>query len=178
MPTKARKKIQGPSLYKTFVDAYMKARPNEKRDVKHHNAQVEWNEEYVKEKIEEYLEIYNELDYRIKKRKPFDEELIEDLRELPPVGKIPLEPLSKTKRQPAQERAYNELNTISDRIASLVQVKQMGLFTAENRKQLKQLMKDRQTKTFGIKRLQSKQKASTRYKDRRKKIVDHLFETK
>ncbi|CAF4041373.1 unnamed protein product [Rotaria sp. Silwood2] len=252
MPTKARKQIQGPSLYKTFVDAYMKARPNEKRDVKHHNAQVEWNEikwneEYVKEKIEEYLEIYNELrassnqglerlpllnysnqsktnrnrpvkriktnqtnkrtnqnnnenkkddeqpnnfddfhddhdddqdddgddnndqeknknkkDYRIKKCKPFDEELIEDLRELPPVGKVPLEPLSKTKRQPVQERAYNELNAISDRIASLVQVKQM----------------DRQTKTFEIKRLQSKQKASTRYKDRRKKIVDHLFETK
>ncbi|CAF3398459.1 unnamed protein product, partial [Rotaria sp. Silwood2] len=268
MPTKARKQIQGPSLYKTFVDAYMKARPNEKRDVKHHNAQVEWNEikwneEYVKEKIEEYLEIYNELrassnqglerlpllnysnqsktnrnrpvkriktnqtnkrtnqnnnenkkddeqpnnfddfhddhdddqdddgddnndqeknknkkDYRIKKCKPFDEELIEDLRELPPVGKVPLEPLSKTKRQPAQERAYNELNAISDRIASLVQVKQMGLFTAENRKQLKQLMKDRQTKTFEIKRLQSKQRASTRYKDSRKKIVDHLFETK
>ncbi|CAF4583981.1 unnamed protein product, partial [Rotaria sp. Silwood2] len=56
----------------------------------------------------------NKKDYRIKKRKPFDEELIEDLRELPPVGKVPLEPLSKTKRQPAQERAYNELNAISD----------------------------------------------------------------
>ncbi|CAF3028911.1 unnamed protein product, partial [Rotaria sp. Silwood2] len=133
----------------------MKAQPNEKRNIKHRNAQlqwseIKWNEEYVKEKIEEYLEIYNELgassdqglermslpnssnqsktnrneeqpnnfddfhndnddddqeknknkkDYRIKKRKPFDDELIEDLRELPPVGKVPLEPLSKTKRQ-------------------------------------------------------------------------------
>ncbi|CAF4252877.1 unnamed protein product [Rotaria sp. Silwood2] len=229
MPTKARKQIQGPSLYKTFVDAYMKARPNEKRDVKHHNAQVEWNEikwneEYVKEKIEEYLEIYNELrassnqglerlpllnysnqsktnrnrpvkriktnqtnkrtnqnnnenkkddeqpnnfddfhddhdddqdddgddnndqeknknkkDYRIKKCKPFDEELIEDLRELPPVGKVPLEPLSKTKRQPAQERAYNELNAISDRIASLVQVDHLFETKPELHPQLKKL---------------------------------------
>jgi hypothetical protein len=33
MPTKSSKKSQGPSLYKTFVDAYMKARPNEKRAV-------------------------------------------------------------------------------------------------------------------------------------------------
>ncbi|CAF3242012.1 unnamed protein product [Rotaria sp. Silwood2] len=269
MPMKAKKKTQGPSLYKTFVDAYMKARPNERRDVKHRNAQLEWseikwNEEYVKEKMEEYLEIYNELgtssdqglermpvpnsskqskttrsrpvkriktnetnermnqdnneskkddeepnniddlhdndddkdddhdddvdknnqgknkvlDYRIKRRKPIPVELIEDLRELPPLGKIPLEPLSKTKRQPAQERAYKELSTINDRIASLVQVKQMGLLTAENRKQLKQLFKDRQTKTFEIKRLQSKQRSSTRYKDRRKRIVDRLFETK
>ncbi|CAF5138559.1 unnamed protein product, partial [Rotaria sp. Silwood1] len=58
MPTKSNKKLQGPSLYKTFVDAYMRARPNEKRADKHYDAQVEWNEikwneEYVKEKIEE-----------------------------------------------------------------------------------------------------------------------------
>ncbi|CAF5157788.1 unnamed protein product, partial [Rotaria sp. Silwood1] len=67
MPTKSNKKLQGPSLYKTFVDAYMRARPNEKRADKHYDAQVEWNEikwneEYVKEKIEEYLEKYNQLE--------------------------------------------------------------------------------------------------------------------
>jgi hypothetical protein len=33
MPSKSNKKLQGPSLYKTFIDAYMKARPNEKRAV-------------------------------------------------------------------------------------------------------------------------------------------------
>lgn len=33
MPTKAGKKSQGASLYKRFVDAYMKARPEEKRAV-------------------------------------------------------------------------------------------------------------------------------------------------
>ncbi|CAF5220925.1 unnamed protein product, partial [Rotaria magnacalcarata] len=65
MSTKPSKKTQGASLYSMFIDAYMKARPNEKRDVKLHDGQAEWseikcNEEYVKEKIEEYLEIYNE----------------------------------------------------------------------------------------------------------------------
>jgi hypothetical protein len=34
MPSKSNKKLQGPSLYKTFVDAYMKARPDEKRAVR------------------------------------------------------------------------------------------------------------------------------------------------
>jgi len=33
MPTKSMKQIQGPSLYKTFIDAFMKAHPNEKRAV-------------------------------------------------------------------------------------------------------------------------------------------------
>ena len=32
MPPKSNKK-NGPSLYKSFVDAYMNARPNEKKDV-------------------------------------------------------------------------------------------------------------------------------------------------
>ncbi|CAF4554692.1 unnamed protein product, partial [Rotaria socialis] len=65
MSTKLSKKTQGASLYSMFIDAYMKARPNEERNVKLHGGQAEWseikcNEEYVKEKIEEYLEIYNE----------------------------------------------------------------------------------------------------------------------
>ncbi|CAF4489521.1 unnamed protein product, partial [Rotaria sp. Silwood2] len=270
MPTKPSQKIQGPSLYKSFVEAYMKARPDEKRSVKHHNAQVEWNEirwneEYVKEKIEEYLETYNELiassnqglehqpssissnqpnanrnrrvkrnkldqsnettnqdnnenknddeqsngsddvdddeddqdddedddenqekkkkkkkkkNYNIKKRKLGHEESIEDPRALSSVGNVLFEPLPKDKRQPAQERAYKELSAINDRIASLIQVKQMGLLTAENRKQLRQLMKERKTKTYAIRRLQSRQRASTRYRTKRRKIVEHLFETK
>ncbi|CAF1416944.1 unnamed protein product, partial [Rotaria sordida] len=275
MPTKANKKLHGPSLYKTFVDAYMKARPDERRVIKHRAAQLEWNEikwneEYVKEKIEEYLEIYNklefpsdqgieclsssslshssklsktnrirsvkkkqkidqsndttnqnttddkqsndiddlddlddldeddqeddndkvensveekkkkkrDLDYRLRKRKPVEEEIFEDPKELPPIKGIPLEPLSKQKKQPAQERLYKQLSDINDRIASLVQVRQMGLSTTENRKQLKQLMKDRTKKAFELKRLQSKQRSSDRYRIRRKQIVEHLFETK
>ncbi|CAF4032014.1 unnamed protein product [Rotaria sordida] len=267
MPTKASQKFQGPSLYKTFVDAYMKARPDEKRTTKHHDAQAEWNEikwneEYVKEKIEEYLEIYNKLigssnqnfehqslsissnqlktnrnrqikrnninqdnneninddeqsngsddlnddgdgddddddddhdddddedqeKYKKKtihnikkKRKLVDEELIEDPQALSSGGRLSFEPLVKDKRQPAQERVYNELSAINDRIASLIQVRQMGLLTIENRRQLKQLMKDRKTKTYALRRLQSRQKASNKYRVKRRKIVEHLFETK
>jgi hypothetical protein len=33
MPKKSDKKISPPTLYKTFVDAYMKARPDEPRAV-------------------------------------------------------------------------------------------------------------------------------------------------
>ncbi|CAF1359270.1 unnamed protein product [Adineta ricciae] len=239
MPTKSNKKIQGPSLYKTFVDAYMKARPNETRAAKFYDAQVEWNEiksneEYVKEKIEEYLEIYNSLDetvnedfdqptspiepkslrsrmkkkskvdvdnnedeqpnasdncnekqekkkkpaVRIKKPKILQEKTLEDPTQVPPIPGIPLEPLAKQKRQPAQERIFKEITAINERIASLIQVRQMGLATVENRKQLKQLIKDRNTKGFELKRLQSKQRSSSRYRVKKKQIVQHLFETK
>ncbi|CAF3698963.1 unnamed protein product [Rotaria sordida] len=270
MPTKSSKKIQGPSLYKTFIDAYMQARPNEKRADKHYNAQAEWNEikwneEYVKEKIEEYLEKYNQFEtpsnqglerssspssstqpktsrcrptrkktkidqsndiineddknenktddeqsnsinnldeddpddddeddddddeekkkknkkksYYIRKRKTI-EEILEDPKELPTVNNVSLDPLTKQKKQPAQERAFKELSSINERIASLVQVRQMGLSTPENRKQLKQLMKERKKKAYELKRLQSKQKASNKYRIKRRKIVEHLFETK
>ncbi|CAF4260586.1 unnamed protein product [Rotaria sp. Silwood2] len=262
MPTKLSKKIQGPSLYKTFIDAYMKARPNEKRADKHYDAQVEWNEikwneEYVKEKIEEYLEKYNQFEapsnqdlerpssplssaqpknsrsrpkkkpkidqsndttneddkqskgvddldeddledededededdeekknknkkkaYFIRKRKPIEEVIFEDAKGLPAVSGVSLEPLAKQKRQPAQDRAFKELSSINERIASLVQVRQMGLSTPENRRQLKQLMKERRKKAYELKRLQSKQKASNKYRIKRRKIVEHLFETK
>ncbi|CAF0966810.1 unnamed protein product [Rotaria sp. Silwood1] len=270
MPTKPIKKFQGPSLYKMFVDAYMKARPDEKKATKHRGAIAEFNEikldeEYLKEKIEEYLEIYNKLsatnnqdceyqpnvnrsrvlkrnrtdqsnettnqdndennnddeesndcdyfdknendqnhtDYdddelydeddqektkknnkkpnnnnNIKKRKLIDEELLKDPHGLPCVRGVPLVPLSADTRQPAQQRAFRELSAINDRIASLIQVKQMGLLTPENRNQLKQLMQDRKTKHFELKRLQSKQRASNRYRDKRRKIVEYLYETK
>lgn len=202
--------------------------------VRHHDAQVEWNEikaneELVKEKIEEYLEIYHKLgapeneglarppspvnpprkdnrgrprknanntdtneqipttttknkennsekkdkdeewnglddldddddeeeqekktrkkkSYYVKKRKATDEDIIEDPSKLIQTTGGPLEPLPKKVRQPAQERAYKELSAINERIASLVQVRQMGLSTPENKKQLKQLIVDRKKK--------------------------------
>ncbi|CAF1635953.1 unnamed protein product, partial [Adineta ricciae] len=266
MPTKAGKKSQGATLYKRFVDAYMKARPEEKRAVKHHDAQVEWNsikhnEELVQEKIEEYLETYdklgapenaglarppspevierretrgrpkkdakanptttadkensgenkkkdedwNEVDdlddldddeeeeeeevevekkkkkkksYYVKKRKPADEDIILDPTLAAQTTGGPLEPLPKKIRQPAQEKAYKELSAINERIASLVQVRQMGLATAENKKQLKQLIIDRKKKAYELKRLQSKQRASNKYRNKQKKIVDNLLESK
>ncbi len=239
--------------------------------VRHHDAQVEWNkiktnEELVREKIEEYLEIYNKLgapanqglarppspvtherkdsrgrprrntkttdesantkntdesankenggeiekkgeeewnglddlndndddddydddddedgekkkkkkkkSYYVKKRKAVDDDIIEDPSQIASQQTGgPLEPLPKKLRQPAQERAYKELSAINERIASLVQVRQMGLSTPENKKQLKQLMGDRKKKAYELKRLQSKQRASNKYRTKQKKIV-------
>ncbi|CAF3380058.1 unnamed protein product [Rotaria socialis] len=269
MSTKLSKKTQGASLYSMFIDAYMKARPNEERNVKLHGGQAEWseikcNEEYVKEKIEEYLEIYNEFcaastqhlerptspravkkrkfnhcrqgkknrnenetnqensengeedeecDIFVnfndededddnddddddgqdgkrrnksnkkkssisKKKKPADKELMEDLNNLSDLAGFALKPLEKDKRHPAQQRIFNELTAINSHIASLVQVKQMGLLTPENTRQLKQLMKDRKKKAFELRRLQGRQRASNKYRVKRRKIVEYLYETK
>ena len=107
-----------------------------------------------------------------KKRRNIDEEITEDPSSfLIPLPGGPLEPLSKQKRQPAQDKSYKELSAINERIASLVQVRQMGLATADNKKQLRQLMRDRKKKAYELKRLQSKQKASNKYRVKRKKIV-------
>ena len=108
---------------------------------------------------------------RKKKKSVIDDEIIEDPSDLTVVNGTRIEPLAKQKRQPAQEKAYKELSSINERLASLVQVKQMGLATEENRKQLKQLMKDRKKKAFELRRLQSKQRASNKYRNKRRKIV-------
>jgi hypothetical protein len=115
------------------------------------------------------------LTHPIKIRKPVEKEIfIEDPTQIPPIPGIPLEPLSKRKRQPAQERLFDQLSSINERIASLVQVRQMGLSTPENKKQLKQLIRDRDKKAFELKRLQSKQRSSNKYRIKKKKIVKFI----
>jgi hypothetical protein len=47
----------------------------------------------------------------------------------------------------------------------------MGLSTPENHKQLKQLMKERKIKAFHLRRLQSRQRASNKYRVKQRKIV-------
>ncbi|CAF1029781.1 unnamed protein product [Adineta ricciae] len=237
MPPKLNKKTSV-SLYKTFIDAYLKAHRNDEPGVRHRRAiaewnELKWNEEYVKEKIEEYLETFNQLvatqsntaveqasiprrsskahkdksdasdnleeeeeeqeeeeeEEKKSRRKSYftkppskateDEINIDELTKMPSaIPDIALEPLAKEKKQPAQERVFRELSSINERIASLIQIRQMGLLTAENRKQLKQLMADRRKKAFELRRLQLKVKASHRYRDKRRKIVENLFETK
>ena len=73
------------------------------------------------------------------KRKYIEPEVIPDPTDIPSIiqGKL-LETLTKRKRQPAQEKVYKELSEINERIASLIQIRQMGLSTPENKKQLKQ----------------------------------------
>ncbi|CAF1181124.1 unnamed protein product, partial [Didymodactylos carnosus] len=58
-----------------------------------------------------------------------------------------------------------------------VQVKNMGLSTADNAKQLKKLVQARKKKAQELKRLQSKQRASNKYRDKRKKKVEQLCES-
>jgi hypothetical protein len=50
-------------------------------------------------------------------------------------------------------------------------VKEMGLATVENKEQLKELMEQRKKKVNLLKRLQQRQRASTRYREKRKRIV-------
>lgn len=77
-------------------------------------------------------------------------------------------------RTPAQEAVIKELKEISERIANLIQVKSMGLLTAENQKTLKKLIEQKKQRTTDLKRLQSKQRASTRYRERKKRRVEQL----
>ncbi|CAF0966037.1 unnamed protein product [Didymodactylos carnosus] len=193
--------------------------PTDKRQISHHSAQTEWNalkknEELVKEKIEEYLEIYNrsgaaglpEVEPKPKPKKAkkkkstkrtlsdvSDDEMNNVEKSIPitlpstlrpgPNGTsnqaasyTPYSKHQKTKA-PAQELALRELNDINERIASLVQVKNMGLSTADNAKQLKKLVQARKKKAQELKRLQSKQRASNKYRDKRKKKVEQLCES-
>ena len=77
-------------------------------------------------------------------------------------------------RTPVQEAVLKDLKEISERIANLIQVKSMGLLTAENQKTLKKLIEQKKTRTADLKRLQSKQRASTRYRERKKRRVEQL----
>ncbi len=77
-------------------------------------------------------------------------------------------------KTPAQESVLKELKEISERIANLIQVKSMGLLTAENQKTLKKLIEQKKQRTTDLKRLQSKQRASTRYRERKKRRVEQL----
>mgnify|MGYP006892775658 FL=1 len=77
-------------------------------------------------------------------------------------------------KTPAQEAVMKDLKEISERIANLIQVKSMGLLTAENQKTLKKLIEQKKQRTTDLKRLQSKQRASTRYRERKKRRVEQL----
>ncbi|CAF4897307.1 unnamed protein product, partial [Rotaria magnacalcarata] len=63
-------------------------------------------------------------------------------------------------KAPVQETVLKDLQQISERIENLIQVKSMGLLTAENQKTLKKLVEQKKRRTTDLKRLQSKQRAS------------------
>ncbi|CAF1535329.1 unnamed protein product, partial [Didymodactylos carnosus] len=79
-------------------------------------------------------------------------------------------------RAPAQELVNCELKTINEQIVSLVQIKNMGLSTADTKKQLKKLFDERKKKTMELKRLRAQQITKANFRKKRKLIVEQLCE--
>ncbi|CAF1273702.1 unnamed protein product [Adineta steineri] len=86
-------------------------------------------------------------------------------------------PESEKIKAPAQESILSDLNEISERIDNLIQVKSMGLLTAENQKKLKKLIEQKQQRSSDLKRLQSRQRASARFREKKKREVEKLCAT-
>jgi hypothetical protein len=77
-------------------------------------------------------------------------------------------------KTPVQNSVLKDLTEISQRIENLIQVKSMGLLTKENQKTLKKLIEQKLQRTTDLKRLQAKQRASTRYRERKKRSIEQL----
>ena len=77
-------------------------------------------------------------------------------------------------KAPVQEAIVREIKEISDRIANLMQVKDMGLSTDETDFTLKKLIRQRKERSTELSLLKSKQRAGLRYRQRRKKHLETL----
>ncbi|CAF2596257.1 unnamed protein product [Rotaria sp. Silwood2] len=219
----ARKTTARYSLYRTFVDAYMKAHSEKTRSVSHSDAQSEWNqlksnEKHVQEKIDTYLEKYRSsstsglnLDQqdenepkkknrgrkkkceptiefenggRVTKRRKKREESSDpdfdpDSSSPPPKQekiRTAAEILAKKSKAPAQDKVSKELHEINERIIQLVQVKNMGMATNEQEKQLKKLLVEQKKKSNDLKRLKAEQAAKKRYREIKKRKIEALCE--
>ncbi|CAF4841602.1 unnamed protein product, partial [Rotaria sp. Silwood1] len=224
----ARKTTARYSLYRTFVDAYMKAHPEKTRSISHSDAQAEWNqlktnEKIVQEKIDTYLEKYhssstsglhinkdenepkkkkirgrkkkcettneNENNSRGTKRRKKREESSDpdfdpDSSSVPPPSsssksekiRTAAEILAKKSKAPAQDKVSKELHEINERIIQLVQVKNMGMATNEQEKQLKKLLVEQKKKSNDLKRLKAEQAAKKRYREIKKRKIEALCE--
>jgi len=81
--------------------------------------------------------------------------------------------LAKKTKAPAQEKVSKELHEINERIIQLVQVKNMGMATNEQEKQLKKLLVEQKKKSNDLKRLKAEQSAKKRYRELKK--VKHIL---
>ncbi|CAF3854357.1 unnamed protein product [Rotaria sordida] len=77
-------------------------------------------------------------------------------------------------KTPAQETVIQEVKEISERIASLVQVKNMGLSTSDSNHTLKKLLEQKKERVAELSRLQSKQRSSARYRQRKKRCIESI----
>ena len=76
--------------------------------------------------------------------------------------------LAKKTRAPAQEKVSKELHEINERIIQLVQVKNMGMATTEQEKQLRKLLVEQKKKSNDLKRLKAEQAAKKRAREAKK----------
>ena len=76
--------------------------------------------------------------------------------------------LAKKSRAPAQEKVSKEIHEINERIIQLVQVKNMGMATTEQEKQLKKLLVEHKKRTNDLKRLKAEQTAKKRAREIKK----------
>jgi hypothetical protein len=92
------------------------------------------------------------------------------------LAKIEAKRLAKENRikAPAQEAIAQEIKEIGERIANLIQVKNMGLSTDETNHTLKKLIRQKKERSTELSLLQSKQRAGLRYRQRRKKHIEKL----
>lgn len=77
-------------------------------------------------------------------------------------------------KAPAQEAIVLEIKEITDRIANLIQVKNMGMSTEETNYTLKKLIRQKKERSTELSLLKSKQRAGLRYRARRKKHLENL----
>lgn len=77
-------------------------------------------------------------------------------------------------RTPVQEGVEQELKEISERIDSLMQVKNMGLSTSESSLTLKKLLEQKKDRIAALRSLKSKQRAAMNYRIRKKRYMETL----
>ena len=77
-------------------------------------------------------------------------------------------------KTPVQEGVIQQIKEISERIASLVQVKNMGLSTADSNLTLKKLLQQKKERATELRNLQSKQRSSARYRQRKRRAVETI----
>ena len=80
-------------------------------------------------------------------------------------------------RSIVQQQTIQDLNEINEHIASLLQLKQNGLLTTENEKQLNILLKQKKTKTSKLKHLQNHACAQKRLREKQKKKMRAITES-
>ncbi|CAF3351676.1 unnamed protein product [Rotaria socialis] len=77
-------------------------------------------------------------------------------------------------KTPAQEAVIEQIKDISERIASLVQVKNMGLSTTDSNITLKKLLQQKKERASELRCLISKQRSSARYRERKKRCIESI----